>query len=112
MILTLQRFDINVIYKPGKELVIADTLSRDYLEHIPESESMPRTTEIFSVEQEFETVDPSVDLPIYKETIHLIKSATIKCETMQLLKHNILTGWSEDKKQVPAEIRAYFNERD
>ena len=30
MLLQLQKYDLNVLYKPGKELLIADTLSRDY----------------------------------------------------------------------------------
>ena len=31
MMLKLQRYDLSLVYKPGKELVIADTLSRAYL---------------------------------------------------------------------------------
>ena len=30
MLLKLQRYNINLVYKPGKELYIADTLSRAY----------------------------------------------------------------------------------
>ena len=32
MILTIQRYLLNVVYRPGKELVLADTLSRVFLQ--------------------------------------------------------------------------------
>ena len=31
MIMTIQKYSINVVYHPGKQLVIADTLSRAFL---------------------------------------------------------------------------------
>ena len=31
MLLQLQKYDLKVVYKPGKELYIADILSREYL---------------------------------------------------------------------------------
>ena len=35
MLLQLQKYDLEVVYKPGKELYIADTLSRAYLPIVP-----------------------------------------------------------------------------
>ena len=32
MILTIQRYSLNIVYRPGKELVLADTLSRAFLQ--------------------------------------------------------------------------------
>ena len=32
MILTIQRYALNIVYRPGKELVLADTLSRAFLQ--------------------------------------------------------------------------------
>ena len=37
MILTTQRYLINIVYRPGKELVLADTLSRAFLQDDDES---------------------------------------------------------------------------
>ena len=31
MMLKLQKYDLTIVYKPGKELLVADTLSRAYL---------------------------------------------------------------------------------
>ena len=33
MIITVQKYPINVTYRPGKELVIPDTLSKAYLQN-------------------------------------------------------------------------------
>ena len=37
MILTIQRYSISVVNRPGKELVLADTLSRAFLQDSDES---------------------------------------------------------------------------
>ena len=36
MLLALQRYELRIVYKPGKELFIADALSRNYLEETKE----------------------------------------------------------------------------
>ena len=38
MMMKLQRYDLEVIYKKGTELYIADTLSRAYLDEAPRDE--------------------------------------------------------------------------
>ena len=37
MLLTLQRYDLRIVYSPGKELFIADALSRNYLDETNET---------------------------------------------------------------------------
>ena len=37
MLLTLQRYDLRIVYNPGKELFIADALSRNYLDEMNET---------------------------------------------------------------------------
>ena len=41
MRLRLQQYDIKLSYIPGKELVIADALSRKYLEEISDTDIIP-----------------------------------------------------------------------
>ena len=38
MLLQLQRYSLNIVYKPGKELFLADTLSRAFLPNKPSTE--------------------------------------------------------------------------
>ena len=40
MLLQLQRYSFSLIYKPGKEMTVADTLSRAYLEDEPNSDDL------------------------------------------------------------------------
>ena len=47
MLLQLQRYHLNVVYKPGKELLIADTLSRAYLPNEPAPEK--NNCDVFAV---------------------------------------------------------------
>ena len=42
MIMTVQKYSIDLVYHPGKELVITDALSRAYL---PEQSDMPPHTD-------------------------------------------------------------------
>ena len=38
MLLQLQKYDLNVIFKPGKEMLLADALSRNFSEQIQEND--------------------------------------------------------------------------
>ena len=96
-------------FKPGKELVIADTLSRDY----PEENSLELREEIFKTQSELEEVDFKRDMPIRTDTFFkLIQTSTKECQEMEELKKVILQGWPGNKKLLHESVRKYFNERD
>ena len=40
MLLQLQRYTFTLVYKPGKDMVLADTLSRAYINDKPESSDL------------------------------------------------------------------------
>ena len=50
MLLQFQRYSLNIVYKPGKELFIADTLSRVFLPNKPSTEEL--NSEVLAVRQE------------------------------------------------------------
>ena len=50
MLLRLQKYDIRVMYTPGKELYVADTLSRAYLPNESVSASVAAISEASSAE--------------------------------------------------------------
>ena len=95
--LRLAQYDIQVIYKPGKELFIADTLSRTYLEeHYPDKHSQ---------------FNAGSHLKIGEEKVHQLKDETACYETMSILKEVILQGWPSNKTQAPVKLVPYFTFR-
>ena len=79
MLLQLQRYSLNIVYKPGKELFIADTLSRAFLPNKPSTEEL--NSEVLAVRQEeyliksIEEISMVEFLPITSE--HLIGLKTV-----------------------------------
>ena len=113
MLLQLQRYHLNVVYKPGKELLIADTLSRAYLPNEPAPEK--NNCDVFAVRQEeylikyMEEIDMVEVLPITAERLAHLREKTEQDESLQKLKHVIKVGWPDNKDEVPTEIRNYFH---
>jgi len=97
MMLRIQKYDVDVIYVPRRDMLLADTLSRAYL-----PESTPEEAEV-------ETVNMVQHLPISPDRLHDIRSATGKDKTLQLLIETMRQRWPKDKSQVPSEIRPYFS---
>ncbi|XP_036345642.1 uncharacterized protein LOC118754876, partial [Rhagoletis pomonella] len=98
--LRLQRYNITVKYKPGKELFLADALSRAYCIH-----------EKLDLEKEIET---QVCLVMESFPISLDKKDQFVKETesdgeMQMLMENIRLGWPTNKRQVHSIVKPYYN---
>jgi len=94
-------YPIHVTYKPGKELFIADTLSRAPL---PEEAG----------DLEFAEYDINIlhTLPITESKLAELKEQTKKDNTLQTLTHAILNGWPDSKADTPPVIRPYWSYRD
>lgn len=99
MMLRLQKYDVEVVYVPGPEMWLADTLSRAYL-----PESTPRG----DVEAELETINMTQHVPISADRFGSIRSATEKDKTLQTLIKTILQGWPKNKADTPKEIGHYY----
>lgn len=100
MMLRIQDYDITVRYKKGKEMYLADTLSRAYI------------TSSENTQGDFELVNMVSFLLIREERLGKLKEETEKDDTLQTLKTVITRGWPEDKLQLPAELAPYFSFRD
>lgn len=99
MLLKLQEYDVEVVYLPGKEMHIADLLSRSYLKTTQGSE-------------EFEIVCHVSSLPIREERLRKIQQASRDDHVINKLRNVISEGWPEHKSEAPVEIHAYFHYRD
>jgi hypothetical protein len=100
MLLRLLQYDIEVVYKRGKEMFIADMLSRAYLPADP------------SQTNHFRQINAVGHLKISQEKIKQLQEATNTDEVMTNLKAVILQGWPDSKQEVPAQVTPYFSYRD
>jgi hypothetical protein len=91
-----------VVYKPGKEMYLADTLSRAF----------PSNLEEVNLQQEFEQINMVNYLPISNDRLSQIRQETLRDETLQLLMDVILKGWTSDKILLPAQVHPYYCYRD
>lgn len=101
MIMTIQKYPLSVKYRPEKELVIADTLSRAHLSE--------EASDICS--QEFE-VNIIQTLPISEAKLEAFKKETAKDPSLQELKRTVEKGRPESKSKAQPNISPYWNYRD
>ena len=97
MLLKLQGYNFKLEYQPGKELVVADTLSR-----------LPNSTE-------HETIDLDVRVDRVRfQTDHLnsIRESTQNDPILKQLSETIVMGWPSEMKELPMCLRNYWPYRD
>ncbi|XP_062499663.1 uncharacterized protein K02A2.6-like [Corticium candelabrum] len=100
-------------YKQGKQMVLADTFSRAYLQHTPRD---CERIEVFQVKhnlaKECEQIDMLQDVQVSQVRLADIRNATKTDTAMQQLKQTILQGWPDNKHTLPGSIAEFFNVRD
>ena len=101
LLLRLQRYDVDLQYKPGKELVIADALSRAYV-----STRNPEDKELDD-EIDFHVHSIIASFPISKSKFDEFKAATATDKTLQELSKIIRNGWPQLREQVHNEIKSF-----
>ena len=93
MLLRLQKYDIELLYKAGRDMVLADTLSRAMLPTIEENNEM----------QEFVHITLAVD----EEQRAKILTATKEDPVLQIVYQLIHRGWPENKSAIPIEAKPF-----
>jgi hypothetical protein len=117
MLLRLQKYNIDVIYKKGRDLHIADFLSRAALPNIQITAVTPQH-EIFKIQHETRVFDDldninfADSVNISDKSLQAIREHTTTDESLQTLRTNILNGWPEEKDRVPTAIKQYWPYRD
>ena len=101
MIMSIQKYSINLVYCPGKQLVIADTLSRAYLPDQSDSHT--------SLEFEVNVVST---LPISKPKLNQLQSMTQCDPDLQQLVQITQKGWPDRKSKVPTQCLPYWSFRE
>ena len=105
LLLRCMKFDIEVRYRRGETIPVADALSR-----------VCTAMEVTEVENRREGCGPkysvhfitAISCPI---DIDQVKSVSAKDSTMQLLKNTIYNGWPGYRKHCPKELWEYWNIR-
>ncbi|XP_015772962.1 PREDICTED: uncharacterized protein LOC107351183 [Acropora digitifera] len=103
MMLTLQRYDLKVKYRPRVELSVADALSRSYL---------PETAETLIPDLEVNEVHLTTHLPISPEKYVEMQEATAADPVMHALTSIVQHGWPKSKKDVPNALPQYWDYKD
>ena len=85
MLMKVQKYDVSIVYKPGPEMYLTDTLSRAFL---------PNTD---NAQREFERVNAVRLLSMTDERLEEMRTGKRDDDVLQQLKEVIQTGWPEEK---------------
>ena len=109
MMIKLQKYQFTVRYKKGKELYVADTLSRAVVaDHRQSLSSIKQECEVFRLElAEMDFVPNRVTA----DTLMRIRRET-EDPVLAALHPVIMNGWPSERKEAPEELRVYWNFRD
>ena len=99
MLLRLQPYDITIKYKPGKEMLLADPLSR-----LSPEESGPIT----GMEVHIHDICPQFT----EDILGRIKTETRKDSELNALKDFVYSGWPSTQKELPTILKPYWPYRD
>ncbi|XP_056109383.1 uncharacterized protein K02A2.6-like [Rhinichthys klamathensis goyatoka] len=102
MLLRLQRYNLKVKYKPGKEMHIADALSRAYLDECDEE----------LLEEELEVNVITTQLPVTEKKLQEFRKETAEDPEMQKLKEYSIKGWPTVKKTVHKDVQKYWTHKE
>ena len=117
MMMRLQRYDLEVTYKKGSQMYMANTLSRAYLpttpqEDVSDEDILKLDDRRSEVEVDIESVNALQFLSASDETIARIRKTTDEDHDMNSLKTVIRQGWPDNKAAVPYSLATYFSFRD
>eukprot|EP00731_Ephydatia_muelleri_P034422 Em0059g7a len=116
MLLSLQRYDLDIKYCPGEQQVIADTLSRLPAE-VPKTEELTRQ-EVFQLTmaeqeaRELEVIDEREFLQVRDQRLVEIQKAAMMDLEQKTLMQVITQGWPTTIQEAPILARKYWNFRE
>lgn len=96
MLLRIQPYDVTIEYKPGKDLIYADYLSR----------ISPTQGQMIELEHTIHTIQ------ISEKQLEIVRDATAKDQQLSALREQVIRGWPEKATDAPKIIRNFFSMRD
>lgn len=110
----MQRYDITVKWRPGKELLLADALSRAFIQTENVDLEKEISSQICTINNLQKDIDSHVkmvenSLPITLDKKEQFKRETENDEELRLLKKYITEGWPESKSNLPGNIKQCYN---
>ena len=102
MLLRLQKYNLKVKYKRGKEMFLADTLSRAHLSEVSTCE----------YSADWEEIDQTSTLAVTEEQLKALQQASGEDHVLAQLRDTVQQGWPNNKSEVPETLHAYYDFRD
>lgn len=96
----LLRYQFQLEYVPGKHHVIPDTLSRDPISDVINTDYLENNLKVFSI------------LATSKENEARLKQAIDEDETLQTIKFYVLNDWPKHKSAVRSDIKKFWHVKD
>lgn len=105
LLMRMMRYNPVAVYVPGKELIVADALSR--------SPQPVITAEVSELIEEVEAYEEAVSSawPISPTRLDIVRAETKKDADMEKVRHYIRAGWPKYAANVPHAVKPYFSER-
>lgn len=103
ILLQLQRYDLEIRHVSGRDLPVADTLSRKFM-----PDTYPELSE--GLDLHVHTVMSTISVSDRK--LDEVRQATRNDNQMQILKQTILDGWPETRKMCQTSVVEFWNHRD
>ena len=115
MLLKLQKYDIEIVYKKGAQMYLADTLSRAYPPKRPIAEL--EHINVYQVdrsqyEADIESVNMLTHLSLKGSTVDILKQGASSDPDYMELSTVIKSGWPDEKKNLSETVMNYFNFRE
>ena len=101
MILRLQKYDIQVTYKSGKKIPVADALSR---QHLSETDEIGKIIDV----QVHMVIN---SFPITDTKLTIMKEETAKDTQLTKVIQTIKDGWPDNKHSLPKGVEEFWNFR-
>ena len=104
ILLKVHQYRVQIIYKPGPEIFIADWLSQHNHE---EWKDKP----IKDMDIRKDAIQSATNIPEYM-SISQIQQASLQDNHLQCLNSFIITGWPSIKDELHSDLRPYWSYRD